>query len=514
MEKIISISAILASAFFCAALCSGQSEPEVQELKVLFDSARVVEANVFAPAAFDKAQKKFDETQQAIEKGKKQQDIIRLAIDAREYVENALKVAERTTLSLVDNIDKRTRALEAEAPTLVPEFFGKAEQQFIKATSKVESGDVQGGIKEAGKADALYDSAELEAIKIQIMAKAGSQIEKAASGEAEKYAPVTLDKARNALTKCDALLNRDRYERDESIRLAAEADYEARHASNIAQSVRSLERNDRAWESLMLGYERQMQNAADVLGIEVLPFDNGPVGASDSLKSAVASLEATRGSLQATNEELTASLQKTLDRLGAASEDTDPVKLAALLDEAVAGSLDEKKALTERLDASTARMADLETTHEQVAAELEERQEQEKKIAGARKMLSPTEGEIFINATNDIVLRLYGISFASGSSEIKDEHLPLLEKVEDIIRMFPNKRLIVEGHTDDTGERTTNMRLSEKRAYEIMQYLRGVLSIQAEKIDAIGYGPDKPIGTNTTAEGRAKNRRIDIVIMQ
>jgi outer membrane protein OmpA-like peptidoglycan-associated protein len=507
MKKLIIIPVVLIYAFFPASLCMGQSEPEVQELKVLFDSARVVEANVFAPEAFEKAQKKFDETQKAIEKGKKQKDIIRLAIDAREYVEDALKVTERTSLSLVDNIDKRNRALEAKAPSLVPEVFGKAEQQFIKATAKVESGDVQNGIKEAGKADALYDSAELEAIKIQIMAKAASQIEKAVSGEAEKYAPVTLDKARNALTKCDALLNRDRYERDKSVKLATEADYEARHASNIAQSVRSLERNDRAWEGLMLGYERQMQNAADELAIEVLPFDNGPARAADSLKSAIKALKAARGDLRTTNEELTASLNRTLGRLNVTSEVSEPVELAGLLDETVASVLGEREELTARLD-------DLETEHKEVAAELEVRQEQEKKIIVARKTLNPNEGEIFINATNDIVLRLYGISFASGSSEIKDEHLPLLKKVEEIVQMFPNKKLVVEGHTDDTGERTTNMRLSEKRAYEVMQYLRGALSIQAEKINAIGYGPDKPIGTNTTAEGRAKNRRIDIIIMQ
>jgi len=82
------------------------------------------------------------------------------------------------------------------------------------------------------------------------------------------------------------------------------------------------------------------------------------------------------------------------------------------------------------------------------------------------------------------------------------------------LNMFPNSRLMVEGHTDDLGERTTNMRLSEKRALAVMQYLREAMSIPAERIQAIGYGPDKPIGTNTTKEGRAKNRRIDIIILK
>jgi len=121
---------------------------------------------------------------------------------------------------------------------------------------------------------------------------------------------------------------------------------------------------------------------------------------------------------------------------------------------------------------------------------------------------------VLLNATDDIVLRLFGLSFASGSSEITNVHVPLLEKVKRVLNMFPNSRLMVEGHTDDLGERTTNMRLSEKRALAVMQYLREAMSIPAERIQAIGYGPDKPIGTNTTKEGRAKNRRIDIIILK
>lgn len=88
------------------------------------------------------------------------------------------------------------------------------------------------------------------------------------------------------------------------------------------------------------------------------------------------------------------------------------------------------------------------------------------------------------------------------------------KKVEKILKTFPQSKLLVEGHTDDLGERTTNMRLSEKRAFSVMQYLRKSMTIAADRIDAVGYGPDKPIGTNTTKEGRAKNRRIDILIFQ
>ena len=112
------------------------------------------------------------------------------------------------------------------------------------------------------------------------------------------------------------------------------------------------------------------------------------------------------------------------------------------------------------------------------------------------------------------VARLSGLSFDIGKSDIKDDHVPLLEKIKKVIQMFPDAQLVVEGRTDASGDPKANLTLSEKRAYAVMQYLRQSLLISADKIQAIGYGADKPIASNQTKDGRAKNRRIDVIIMQ
>ena len=98
-------------------------------------------------------------------------------------------------------------------------------------------------------------------------------------------------------------------------------------------------------------------------------------------------------------------------------------------------------------------------------------------------------------------------------SNIK-EILPLLEKVEEVIEMFPDAQLMVEGHTDASGDAGANMDLSERRAYAVMQYLRQSLLIPASQVSAMGFGADRPVASNRTDEGRAKNRRIDIIIMR
>ena len=80
--------------------------------------------------------------------------------------------------------------------------------------------------------------------------------------------------------------------------------------------------------------------------------------------------------------------------------------------------------------------------------------------------------------------------------------------------MFPDAQLVVEGHTDASGELSANVLLSEKRAFAVMQYLRQSLLIPVDRIKSMGYGADRPIASNQSQSGRAKNRRIDVIVMR
>jgi len=514
MQKIIKLAGFILLIFVICGGVTVNAGVRLDDLETLFDSTRIVEAPIFAPKTFEKAQEKLDEARSAIERDKKEKTIAKAAEEFREYAENALKVTGVTKLSLSEYLEPRTKAIAAQAPKLAIELYQKAEEQFVKATKKVEEGDVNGGIKEAEKSVDMFDEAELQAIKADIMGGAARLIEKAVTDDAEKYAPTSLDKARTAYTRCDSILNKDRYNRTDSDRAIKMAEYEAGHATSIAQQVRSLERNDQAWERLMLVYEIEMQKVGKEMGVENLPFDNGPMAAAESLIVGIRAVKAERQACRENSDKIAEQLKNIFFKLDMDVDGGDPVKLAGALDRAVTEIKNNKEKLSSELSVKSEKLEELKSTHEQVASELEERRDKEEKIAKAKKILNPTEGEIFFNPTNDIVIRLAGLSFASGSSEIREQQVNLLSKVEQILEMFPGSKLMVEGHTDDLGERETNMRLSEKRAFSVMQYLRRSMSIGADKIDAVGYGPDKPIGTNTTSEGRAKNRRIDIVIFQ
>ena len=88
----------------------------------------------------------------------------------------------------------------------------------------------------------------------------------------------------------------------------------------------------------------------------------------------------------------------------------------------------------------------------------------------------------------------------------------LLSKVQRSIRNFQEPDVVIEGHTDSTGSEEVNDHLSQKRAEAVRDYLVANRTLPTEKILAVGYGSGRPLASNKTEEGRAINRRIDVVI--
>ena len=102
------------------------------------------------------------------------------------------------------------------------------------------------------------------------------------------------------------------------------------------------------------------------------------------------------------------------------------------------------------------------------------------------------------------------INFETGKSTIKPESASIVDQMVEMLKTNPGLKVSIEGHTDNTGTAATNKILSENRAKALMATLvsRG---IDAPRLSAKGWGQDKPIADNGTEDGRAKNRRVEIV---
>jgi outer membrane protein OmpA-like peptidoglycan-associated protein len=140
------------------------------------------------------------------------------------------------------------------------------------------------------------------------------------------------------------------------------------------------------------------------------------------------------------------------------------------------------------------------------------KQQREEAIVGLRDSLGENEGEILLTPDGTIVMRLFGVSFGIGSAELQSGQGALLAKVTAAVGRFPGSAVRVEGHTDDTGGREANLRLSRRRAETVARLLERELQMEPEAVATEGFGPDRPIALNSTPEGRARNRRIDVVI--
>jgi outer membrane protein OmpA-like peptidoglycan-associated protein len=134
---------------------------------------------------------------------------------------------------------------------------------------------------------------------------------------------------------------------------------------------------------------------------------------------------------------------------------------------------------------------------------------QERKL---REQMAGT-GVSVVRQGNNITLDLpSGITFASNSADLSADFYPVLDKVSDSLREYGETVIEVAGHTDSTGTHAFNKTLSERRARSVVAYLssRGV---QSTRLIAVGDGPDHPVASNATAEGRQLNRRVEMTIV-
>ncbi len=104
------------------------------------------------------------------------------------------------------------------------------------------------------------------------------------------------------------------------------------------------------------------------------------------------------------------------------------------------------------------------------------------------------------------------ITFDTGKANIKTDFNDVLDSVALVLEEFDKTIIAVAGHTDSTGSREYNQRLSEKRAQKVASYLKSHNIVEA-RFDVVGFGEDYPIADNSVATGRAQNRRVELTLI-
>jgi outer membrane protein OmpA-like peptidoglycan-associated protein len=172
----------------------------------------------------------------------------------------------------------------------------------------------------------------------------------------------------------------------------------------------------------------------------------------------------------------------------------------------------ELSALRQRLWETELRAGVAEADRSAAETMLSRKQAKEAAIASIRSSIGPGAGEVLLTPEGHILMRITGIAFAVGSAELRAGQEVVVERIASAVQLFPGSSVEVAGHTDDTGSRSANLRLSRRRAETVARLLEKELKMDEGGIITEGFGPDRPVALNDSDEGRAKNRRIDVVI--
>ncbi len=444
------------------------------------DAARAAadeqDARLLAPRSYEQAAKDYADAEEALQRGRNIEYVRRKVSDAEENYKAATKTAQLAHTALAQVMKSRQDAANARAPELAREVWDKAQREFGNAIRYLERGDLKNAKKNDIEATSYYRDAELIAIKAQYLSETRRLLADADRARVGRYAPLTLGKAKQLLADAERELNENRYDTDLPRSLARQANYEAKHAIYLSEVVRDVRDDNLTVEDLVLRWEKPLANIAGTADI-VPAMAEGPDALEGEL---VTYIENQQNQVQSLQQEVDANIQRLADM-------EDEIRS---LDERLGGATAERTALVQRLEA-------------------EERiKEQFQRV---EKMFSRDEARVFREGDN-IILRLVGLTFDSGKANIKQEDFNLLAKVEKAIDVFPRSELIIEGHTDSYGGDEFNQRLSQERAEAVQQYMINAMRIPSYRLIATGFGETNPVANNETESGRARNRRIDIII--
>lgn len=426
------------------------------DIEDAFKAANAAKANILAPDNYQESADLYLSASERYERGQSIKTIRDELTWARSYLAKSVEAAAVAEKMFGGAMQARNDAEAAEAQFLANTDWRSAEKTFADAARRLEAGDRERALTQGGRAEKLYRAAEWNANKNNYLGETNYLIEQANKDNVGRYAPRTLAKAESLLKEAERELMENRYDTDRLRSLVQQARDEAQRAVYIAFQIKSLRYKNLTEEDFIQRSEQP----------QLLPtkshFIADPIQRPEPPRDAIASSPARQNDIAV----LEAELQQLKIRLGTHSE---------------------------RLD---------------------EQEDYRYRFSQVEQLFSREEANVLVlTQEGNLLIRTFGVNFSPGSSQITPEYYPLLRKVQEAIRLFPNAHIVVEGHTDSVGRERQNLYLSLDRAEAVRLYLLyNMVGLREEQIEAVGYGESHPIANNATDEGRARNRRVDLIL--
>ncbi len=426
--------------------------PQVASLDSEVKNAREKGSKYLAPESFTTALKSLESAMNAAHNNKKDA-AVEAAAEGLQVIGKMKKdtISSRQLLSEV--LSTRERAMKAGVATLQSEKLAELDKDLKKTSALIEEGNIEKAKQRRPQLVEGYAQLELTSLKQGTADLAKSAIASAKQQGAEKYAPKTIAQAEEEMALAVTILDADRTQTDKADAQANKAKWIAEQSAAITETVKDFDRRDYTMEDVVLWHQTQLSSVNEPIGGQ-LPFNESSDAVVLSLKASIDKLK---------NAEVNYSKQ-----------------LAA-------------------------------TEKERLASDAKDRAVK-KQFETVQAMFTAEEANVYLQRKN-VLISAHGFQFPSGVSEIQTGNFPLMNKIIRAIKIFPNARIEISGHTDSTGADNINKSLSQARAEKVGKFLSEVGEVSAKRITAVGYGESRPLATNKSAKGRAENRRVEIKII-
>jgi OOP family OmpA-OmpF porin len=444
-------------------------------------NARDNQVDILAPDWFAKAEESFLKARKRLDAGDEISKILLNVSYGRAELLRAEEMAQLSKTALHEVIKSRDEARAAGAESLGGDYI-EVEEQFLEMTRAIEDNNLDWAHRNKEKVNRSYRQLELRAIKKHNLEGAGKLIRQAEANGARKIAPKTLALAQETLREADTYISEHRSEKEKVQKRGRYVFFEARRLLSVMKQSQKFQTMEP--EEITLWAEK------------VLYRTTRKLSAPDRR-----------------DEAFDTQVEKILDSISALKNDYESITNKVAIQQAEMETMQKQIALLEE------RARELQDAKERLAREekgTRERLGAEKRFQQVfhkiQTEFEPTEAEVYKQGDR-LFIRLKAIQFPVGKDIIMPRNYPLLKKVQLAILAFDEPNVLIEGHTDSTGSEAMNEELSVRRAQAVREYFVANGTLPQERIIADGYGSRRPLAPNETEEGRAINRRIDVVII-
>ena len=448
---------------------SETSSSRVERLAGQIAEAKKEQVNLLSPTWFAKAQASYEKAKSALDKGGHPSKVLNAAAQATAELSQARKFADSSRYHLGDVIKSRQMAIKARADRYAKDFYG-LEEDFKDLTEAVEENNIKTVRKKKAALDAAYRDLELKAIDADALGNIRQLVQMLVDQGADEIAPRSYSLAKEKLAEAKNHIVKNRYDKQGIEQRAETARFYVERLQQIAASGRKLEKMEP--EAIALWMESFLEKTGGRLkepDRRNLPFD---------------------------------------------VQQAHIINAIDVLQHSYELSLNHVKKRDEHISLLEQRLAETEGQSYKVKAD-KERLAAEKRFNAlftqVQRLFNSDEAEVYKRA-DEMIIRLKAMRFPVGQAVIIPENYPLLTKVQKAIKTFGEPDVVIEGHTDSTGSQAKNEKLSMDRARAVRQYLIANGTLPKTRIQAKGYGSSRPLASNKTKQGRAMNRRIDLVI--